>query len=63
MRLKQTVKQKGMALLENECIELMNHFEAKGEIKCMLEAGTLVNGLWVFIHFTFQNAEIKYVLW
>lgn len=57
------MKQKGMALLENECIELMNHFEAKGEIKCMLKAGTLVNGLWVFIHFTFQNAEINYVLW
>lgn len=40
----------------------MNHFEAKGEIKCALKAGTLVNGLRFFIHFTFQNAEIKYVL-
>lgn len=60
MRLKQTMKQKGMSLLEIS-IELMNHVEAKGEIKCVLKAATLVNGLWVFIHFTFQNAEIKYV--
>lgn len=57
------MKQKGMTWVENECIELMNHFEAKQEIKCTLKAGTLRKGLRVFIHFAFQNTETKYVGW
>lgn len=52
-----------MTWVENECIELMNHFEAKQEIKCTLKAGTLRKGLRVFIHFAFQNTETKYVGW
>lgn len=56
------MEQTGMALLGNKCIDLMNHFEAKGEIKRAQKAGTLVNGLRVFIHLPFQNAAVKYVL-
>lgn len=59
--LNQTMKQKGMTGVENECIELMNHFEAKQEIKCTLRAGTLRKGLRVFIHSAFPNAGMKSV--
>lgn len=61
--LNQPMKQKGMTWVENECIELMNHFEAKQEIKCTLKAGTLRKGLWVFYRFAFPNAETKCAGW
>lgn len=51
------MEQRGTALLGNECIDLMNRFEAKGEIKCAQKAGTLVNGLRVFIHLTFHGLQ------